>query len=248
MIFCFSATGNSLYAARKIAESTGERVVSIGDATRDGAYSYDLSGETRVGFVIPTFAWTVPGIVARFVENVDFSSFNGGYVYGVFTCGASSGGEVSALYALLSDKGLTLSAAFDLVMPDNFIVWSSIPGAARLESMLDASDKALTPIIAAVTANTPTRIDNSPPRDKFMPLERVSPGNSKLTVNDKCVHCGLCEKICPTRCIKLDGNGSPVWDGECAVCLACLHRCPAAAIDFGRETVGKARYYNPRVR
>ena len=34
MIFCFSATGNSTYAARRIAKNLEDRVVDIADALR----------------------------------------------------------------------------------------------------------------------------------------------------------------------------------------------------------------------
>jgi NAD-dependent dihydropyrimidine dehydrogenase PreA subunit len=49
-------------------------------------------------------------------------------------------------------------------------------------------------------------------------------------------------------CINADAAGRPAWEGQCTLCLACLHRCPAEAIQYGKETVGKGRYVNPRVK
>ena len=40
MIFYFSATGNSQYAAEKIAEATGDRLISIGQALRDTHFDF----------------------------------------------------------------------------------------------------------------------------------------------------------------------------------------------------------------
>ncbi len=103
MIFYFTATGNSQYAAEKIAAATNDRLVSIGASLREGQYDFDLGGDERLGFVIPTFAWTVPGAVARFLEKLNLAGFTDQYVYGVFTCGESTGGEAGALGALLKE-------------------------------------------------------------------------------------------------------------------------------------------------
>ena len=51
MIFYFSATGNSKYAAGRIAASTEDRLISLKDAVRGRSYRYDVSREERIGFV-----------------------------------------------------------------------------------------------------------------------------------------------------------------------------------------------------
>jgi NAD-dependent dihydropyrimidine dehydrogenase PreA subunit len=49
------------------------------------------------------------------------------------------------------------------------------------------------------------------------------------------------------RCIRLDASGRPYWEGSCTMCFACLHRCPANAVQYGNETQNKGRYINPEV-
>jgi flavodoxin len=120
MIFWFSATGNSEYAAKKIATALGEKAVSVGEALRGGEFSYSLTEGERLGFVFPTFAGTLPGAAARFIERLVLSG-TPGYTFGVFTCGASAGGEGAALALALRDKNWGLDAVFEVVMPDNFI-------------------------------------------------------------------------------------------------------------------------------
>ncbi len=249
MIFYFTATGNSQYAAEKIAAAVGDRAVSIGDALREGQYEYDLTGEAYLGFVIPTFAWTLPGAVAKFIENLELEGYTTQYVYGVFTCGESSGNESAALHSMLKSKNIELHSTFDLVMPDNFIIWSDVPAPARLERMLNDADKTLIQIIKAITAKTPGEVDTGTPQDLFMPMSEISSrnGTSKFYADEKCTACGLCMSICPMRCIKSDDNGHPLWEGTCTMCLACLHRCPVAAIEHGSDTQKKGRYVNPRI-
>jgi ferredoxin/flavodoxin len=249
MIFYFSATGNSLYAAKRLGEASGDGLVSIGEALREGRFDFELGSERSLGFVVPVFAWTLPGAVARFIERARFSGFAGEYVYAVFTCGASSGGETPALTELLRGKGLRFDGSFDLVMPDNFIFWTPLPSDAALNKTLDNAERSLEQIIKSVQAREPGRIDTSPPRELCMPLMDISSarGTSKFYATDACDGCGTCERVCPMRCVTLDAQtGRPRWEGECTQCLACLHRCPRAAVEHGGDAAGKRRYYNPR--
>ncbi len=38
-------------------------------------------------------------------------------------------------------------------------------------------------------------------------------------------------------------NGKPVWGGNCAHCMACICRCGAEAIEYGKKSLGKPRYH-----
>jgi NAD-dependent dihydropyrimidine dehydrogenase PreA subunit/flavodoxin len=248
MIFYFSATGNSLYAAQKLAEATGDRLVDIGNALRQNQYSYDIVDDEQLGFVAPTFAGTLPGTVALFIERLDLTGYNSQYVCGIFTCGGSDGFESAALYAALKAKGVGFNGSFTLVMPDNYIVWSNVPAKPQLDAILSKADTALDSIIAEVKAKHDGKIDTQIPRMPFMPLTEVSAakGTSILRVDEKCTGCGLCAEICPMKCIALE-NGKPQWEGRCSMCLACLHRCPASAVQHGNDTQSKGRYINPNV-
>lgn len=249
MIFYFSATGNSQYAAEKIADSLGDRLISIGSALRDQNYIFDISGDTRLLFVVPTFAGTLPGPVALFIEKLQLTGYANQYVCGVFTCGGNSGNESSALGALLKAKGLPYNGSFDLIMPDNFIIWSEIPTGERLESILHNADESLTRIIDAIREKKSEAPSTETPKDLFMPMETISSSKntSKFYAESTCIACGLCMELCPMRCIKADDRGRPQWEGECSMCLACLHRCPVNAIQYGSDTQGKKRYINPNV-
>lgn len=248
MVVYFTATGNSQYAAEKIAAAANDRLLDMGRAVRRGDFRLELKEGEPLGFVFPVFAWTLPGIVELFLRKMEVTGYAGQYVYGVFTCGESSGHTGAALASALKERGITLNYAATLVMPDNYIIWSNIPPKERLERMLDAADGQLKAIVAAIAGR-----DNKPPaggRPEMMclPLEPAEGGRIKLWVTDKCTGCGLCRAICPMGCIRQSGTEKPVWEGLCTQCLACLHRCPAGAIEWGRETMGKIRYANPRVK
>lgn len=53
-------------------------------------------------------------------------------------------------------------------------------------------------------------------------------------VNDNCVHCGICSKVCPANNITVAEDGVHFAD-RCEVCYACLHNCPRNAIHIKEE-------------
>ena len=69
MIFYFSGTGNSLYAAKSIAEYNGEKLISIASImkSKDGCYEYNLTKDEVIGFVFPIYAWAPPKMVISFI-------------------------------------------------------------------------------------------------------------------------------------------------------------------------------------
>jgi NAD-dependent dihydropyrimidine dehydrogenase PreA subunit len=249
MIFYFTATGNSKYTAVKIASALDDQTVDIGAAWKNGAFEYDITSDGRLGFVVPVFAGTLPGIVGLFLERLVLKGYMGQYTFGVFTCGENSGFESAALNAALSAKSIGYNGSFDLVMPDNFIIWSDVPSQSRLDAIFTNANSALDAIIAAVKAQTNGVIDTSAPEMPYFPIQEVRTlnGTSKLYADERCTACGLCSEICPMSVIKPDENGNPIWDGSCTMCLACLHRCPAHAIQHGSDTQNKGRYVHPSV-
>ena len=62
------------------------------------------------------------------------------------------------------------------------------------------------------------------------------------TVNDSCVRCGICAKVCPAGNIAVTENGVSFSD-RCEVCYACLHNCPQHAIHMPAEA-GTTRFRN----
>lgn len=54
------------------------------------------------------------------------------------------------------------------------------------------------------------------------------------TVNDDCIRCGICAKVCPANNITVSNEGVRFSD-HCEVCYACLHNCPKTAIHLPVE-------------
>lgn len=52
------------------------------------------------------------------------------------------------------------------------------------------------------------------------------------TNEEKCVGCGVCESICPTEAIKMDGLHAITNAELCIDSEACVPACPAKARSF----------------
>ena len=62
MILYFSGTGNSRYAAQRIAVALGDELLSINDRIKAGDTS-PVTSDERLVIVTPTYAWRIPRIV-----------------------------------------------------------------------------------------------------------------------------------------------------------------------------------------
>lgn len=66
----------------------------------------------------------------------------------------------------------------------------------------------------------------------------------KFWANENCSRCLKCERICPSKNIKVKDDGVSFGD-KCYLCMRCLHQCPKEAIQMGKGTIGKFRWKGP---
>ena len=69
MIFYFSGTGNTLWAARRISEAIGEQLIPMTSAGPE-AQGFELSDDERIGFCFPVHGWRPPALVRDFVRRI----------------------------------------------------------------------------------------------------------------------------------------------------------------------------------
>ena len=243
MIFYFTGTGNSLYAAQKLADE-GEEIVSIVDALRSKSFHYTLKDNEPLGFVFPVYFYTVSDPVLELVRNLTVE--NAGFVYAVIPCGASIGAAGGFLKSELKKRGLELQRLDALVVPDGALIFYDIDSPEKMEQQLDAATKELASIKQAIDRREGNRITGSPVLGKVgLAAYHACMSTKPFHADEKCVGCGKCASICPSGAIEMVG-GRPVWTkSKCLKCCGCLGRCPVSAIQYGKKTASRGRYVNP---
>ena len=252
MIYYFSGTGNSYAAAKYLAEGLGEDLMDIAAAVKNNQYEYTLKPDEKLGFVFPVYAWAPPRIVTDFAKNLELYYSGDPYIFAVCTCGASAGKTMDTFENALEENGLVLDSGFSLVMPDNCITLFEVDSDEEVAEKFENAEKTLENILRAVKLGWSDFFRVK--RGKFSGILSgvVSPVFSMGALKTKpfyvtkdCISCGLCENICTSSCIEMIA-GRPVWtEDQCNMCLACINRCPAKAIQYGKKTEKRGRYVHP---
>ena len=243
MIFYFTGTGNSLYAAQKLADE-GEEIVSIVEALRSKAFHYTLNEGEKLGFVFPVYFYTVSDPVLELVRHLTVE--NALFVYAVIPCGASIGAAGSFLKSELKKRGLELQRLDALVVPDGALIFYDIDSPEKMEQQLEAATKELASIKQAIDRREGNSIKGSPALGKVgLAAYHACMSTRAFHADEKCVGCGKCASICPSGAIEMV-DGRPAWTKKkCLKCCGCINRCPVSAIQYGKKTASRGRYVNP---
>ena len=250
ILYYFTGTGNSLAAARKLADLLGDTEL-IPIASLRNTPGEVIPGAGRVGIVCPVYDCGIPVVVAEFAGRLDISKAE--YTFAVVTFG---GMGVSALHQLNGifkrRQGTSLDAAFPLIMPGNFPPVGKPSSAEKAGAILAAADTRLD-VIAGQIREGKTVTPGFAPLSGLAQLityglfsKNVHESGSRFSVTDACTSCGTCEKVCPVENITM-ADGRPQWNHQCELCCACLHFCPVEAIDLNvmRGTKDRGRYRHP---
>ena len=246
-IYYFSGTGNSLHAARRIAEHVKDcRVVNI--AGLAGAAEI-VENSAAVGLVFPVYFGDMPDMVKDFISRLKITGKP--YLFAVATYGVMQGNVLFSLYRQLKSKGVEMSASFTLAMPDNaYTKMNFITPPEQREAILKASEARLAEIADVISHKqaVPVPGKNSVTAGIMSGTIKAVCGNFQkgFHTNGNCTGCHTCEKICPAANIKVSGT-TVTWGDKCAKCLACFHWCPQQAVQLDKKTPAIARYHHPRV-
>ena len=239
-IYWFSGTGNSLYAAKRLLAEMGD--YSLEQITDTAPLDSVGGADASIGFVFPSYFGNLPRTVRAFVEKLEIKQDT--YIFAVVTMGAVGQGSVGALNKALKAKGLRLNYGRGVIMPANYVIGYNPANVDKKAKALDRTDERIRVFAKEISARL--QLVRPLPVTANNLYKNIDNLDAAFTVNSECTACGLCEKICPVRNIRLE-NGKPEWQHHCEHCVACISWCPAMAIDYGNKTQGRRRYRNPRI-
>ena len=237
----FTATGNSLYVARRI----GGEALSIPKLMREDRIEIE---DDVVGIVCPIYGGQMPKMVGAFLGKARIKA---DYVFIVYTYGTSySIAKPNAAMAAGKVK-LRLDYVNAVRMVDNFVPLFEIQhqidtaGEKHIEEQIDKVRRDITDRVKNVRkVGAAKRVGLSMLNGMIKGGLLRGKAARKYKVNDACTRCGLCARVCPADNITVDSRVH--FADKCEVCYACVHICPKNAIHLNFEK-SSARFRNEHV-
>ena len=242
MIFYFTGTGNSLYAARYLEEE----LVSIPQIIDKEPMTFEAD---KIGIVCPVYGHEVPSMVREFLKK---ETFHTDYFYMVLTYGNRHGGAAELAAELCEKCGIWPSYINVLLMVDNWLPSFDMDEQMKLDKKVEEQ-------LAAIRADIDSRkrgIAKVTDTDRAAHQQLLA-GMAKLPadawqhlirIGDGCVGCGICVRVCPSGTSRMETGRAVHVPGTCETCLACVHSCPQKAIGLTvPEKNPSARYRNEHI-
>ena len=238
----FTATGNSLYAARQI----GGTLLSIPQLMRQETVQIE---DDAVGIVCPCFNCEMPMMVREFMRKAHIRT---GYFFFIYTYGSGLGEAYAYAKLAAREAGLNLSYVNAVLMVNNFIPFYDIQeqldtlAEKKVEKQLqkirdDISLRVTVYFKVTVTMKAQMNMYHKKVAEPWLRKDSAL----SYTVNNSCTRCGICAAVCPAYNISVTAEGVRFSD-HCEVCYACLHHCPRGAIHMKQEA-GTKRFRNEHV-
>lgn len=239
-IFYYTGTGNSLAVAKQI----GGELISIPQVMKSGELSFESD---VIGVVFPIYSLEAPKKVQEFLSKAKLKA---DYLFAIGTYGNISSAAMYRLQNLAKANGYCFDYLNQILMVDNYLpvfnmekeiekipkkkipenmdqILKDIRSRKKNEAKVSMGDKALTAALRGLSG----KMYNGKEAQKYI-------------VNDDCIQCGICAKVCPAGNITVEKK--VVFKEKCELCAACLHMCPKNAIHLKNEK-SKARWINPEV-
>jgi len=246
MVLYYSATGNTEYIAQEIAKELGDECLNLLDKVKANDLS-PIHSETPFVICAPVIVCEMPRFLYKFLKALPLSGNK--KIYFIFTSGGYSGAAGVLAGSLVKKKKLHYLGHADFIMPRNYVASDAFAmlAPAEAEKRILAARKNIAPVAADIRNEKPLAAR----RAAFWETVVTVPFNpvwckfvlraKAFHVEDSCVGCGKCVKLCPLNNITLQEK-KPVWSNTCTHCMACIGNCPVEAIEYGNITQKKEKY------
>lgn len=247
MILYFSGTGNSEYVAKYLGDKLNDSVINLGNYLKKNEL-LNINCEKPYVLVSPVYVSVLPLEIEDFITKSTLLGNKNFYL--IMTC-AGSGISASAISGerICKAKGFKFKGVSHLSMPQNYLMYFTVASKEESKAKFEKAISNLPSILEVISNNKEFAMHRpglthkmlaSRPMIKLFDLMLI--GTKKFNVNEQCIGCGLCEKLCPKNVIKLV-DGKPIWNKKgCLHCTACINKCPKQAINYGTKTITKNRY------
>lgn len=229
IFYCFSGTGNTLSAVRKMAE-TFEDKGKKAEIRKIPDDKWESEDNSLYIFAFPVYEQSMPLFVYDWIADIPVQQSKN-YAAALSTLADSSGFVKSPLRKLLEEKNFEPVAIEEIIFPTNFIYSVSDEKCKKImKKGLLNSEKYAEDILSGDVSWPPV----SKIKSLLFPFLRLASKIfswffSHYKADESCIKCHLCENLCPVDNIKVTEN-KVTWGRKCQVCLRCINFCPQKSI------------------
>lgn len=210
IILYFTATGNSLYVARQLAD--------------------------EIGIVYPIYGQMPPNMVRRFIQKARLKA---AYKFAVLTYGNMQFVAAGIWDELSRKSGNAFDYITSILMVDNWLPNFDMNEQIKIDKHIPESLERITADIAARKHEIPSTEERAQQLfDRFIRDRGLDPevgylmhSEDYFVVTDACIGCAVCTEVCPRGNYELTSTGVKT-EGDCDFCFACIQNCPQKAIKF----------------
>ncbi len=266
LILYFSGTGNTHFIAEEIYKglinnNIDTNISSVEDFKPEHTNDFDI-----LLFGFPIYACDMPIFLEDYISRLSITKLKGVYLFS--TLGFYGGNSLKKVGNRFASKGFTVLGGQEVKMPGSdglsfskrdskFVTkaltkdYSKLDEVENIISKLanisrDINDTKNDSDILYNDIGIKTKMISKLMDPLFMlflkTMEKLF--KRKLWADSKCVKCGICEKICPSKNITVTED-RVIFSDKCYLCLRCVHQCPKEAIQIGKMTVDKFRWKGP---
>lgn len=241
MVFYFTATGNSLYAAKKISENP----ISIPQVLKQGDLTFT---DDKIGIVCPVYCGEIPHLVFEFIKK---SKFGTPYLYMILTYGNDETDSAEFTYNQCRKIGVDFDYMHCVKMVDNYLPVFDMNEQKTMDKHIDAQLKAVMDDINHLKKEIPSSTaEGRKLHKRIAKMNKIMPsfnnGKALKIQTDKCTGCRVCTQVCPIGNLVVTTTAQRL-NKKCAFCLACIHNCPHNAIRLKMDKNPNARYRNENI-
>ena len=210
IILYFTATGNSLYVARQLAD--------------------------EIGIVYPIYGQMPPNMVRRFIQKARLKA---AYKFAVLTYGNMQFVAAGIWDEVSRKSGNAFDYITSILMVDNWLPNFDMNEQIKIDKHIPESLERITADIAARKHEIPSTEERARQLfDRFIRDRGLDPevgylmhSEDYFVVTDACIGCAVCTEVCPRGNYELTSTGVKT-KGDCDFCFACIQNCPQKAIKF----------------
>ena len=229
----FSGTGNSKYIANLFSEKVNAKCYSIEENIDFGKI---IQEHETISFCYPIYGSYVPRIMRDFVSNNVEKLKNKNLI--IFCTQLMFSGDGARAFTDLLPSGYgNVIYAEHFNMPNNICNINIFPitNGEKNKKYIKAANKKMNRVCNDLE-NKKVKKRGFNKVSSFMGksqsahwLDIEEKNKSLVKVDEDCIKCGICAKLCPMKNLDLTSRGIEQND-ECILCYRCVNACPKKAI------------------